>query len=201
MYKPSLYIKNIKSRSFARFIIGLLNRSLKYARYGVIRCYARLRGATIGQNTIITWKLAHRANSNLVIGDDVVIETDDLDLRSKIIVKNNVIINKNVTIIRVSHYIDNDTLYRARYYPDLVINSYSWLATGCKVLPSVLCIEEGAICSAYSVITKDCERMGVYAGNPALLIKHHNTIFYDLVVPSLKAGDLLYYIKARFQKG
>jgi len=108
-----------------------------------------------------------------------------------------VIINKGVSIIRVGHYIDDCPTFATRYYPDLKIESYSWLCTGCRILPSVETIREGTVVGAYSVLTKDTEQMGVYAGSPAILRKRHNTKFEDLVVPSLMGGDFVYYIKAR----
>ena len=96
-----------------------------------------------------TWKLARRANKNLVVGEDCSIETANLDLRfggGKIIIHNHVIINKEVQIIRVSHHIDDNTEFSTRYFPDLHIGSYSWIATGTKILPQVTNIAEGCVC-------------------------------------------------------
>lgn len=141
--------------------------------------------------------MAKKANENLIIGTDTIIETDNLDLRSKIVVGDHVIINKDVVVIRVSHYIDDNTLFQTRYYPDLIIEDYSWIATGAKILPQVDRIEYASVCGAYSVIVKNTQKMGVYGGNPAIKIKEHNTSFCDLVVCSLVGGDLRYYTKAR----
>lgn len=193
----SEYIKRIQERSVFKYIIGLLARIRLYLKYDLIRRYARIRGASIGQNTIITWKLARRANKNLVIGNDCIVEAWDFDLRSKIEICNNVIINRDVTIIRVSHYIDDDKNYTTRFYLDLKIERYCWLCTGCKILPSVNTIMEGSVVGAFSVLTKDTEPMGVYAGNPAILKRIHNTLFEDLVVTGLCGGDLLFYVRAR----
>lgn len=175
----------------------MLSRIRLYLKYGLIRMYARIRGAYIGRNSIITWKLACRANKNLVIGNDRIVESWNIDLRSKVEICDNVIINRDVVIIRVSHYIDNDKSFTTRFYPDLKIEMYCWLCTGCIILPSVNTIAEGSVVGAYSVLTKSTIPMGVYAGNPAILKRLHNTNFEDLVVSSLMGGDLFYYVKAK----
>lgn len=192
-----LYNKKINERSIFKYFLGLLSRIRLYLKYGLIRLYARIRGAYIGRNSIITWKLACRANKNLVIGNDCIVESWNIDLRSKVEICDNVIINRDVVIIRVSHYIDNDKSFTTRFYPDLKIEMYCWLCTGCIILPSVNTIAEGSVVGAYSVLTKSTIPMGVYAGNPAILKRLHNTNFEDLVVSSLMGGDLFYYVKAK----
>ena len=122
-----LYNKKINERSIFKYFLGLLSRIRLYLKYGLIRMYARIRGAYIGRNSIITWKLACRANKNLVIGNDCIVESWNIDLRSKVEICDNVIINRDVVIIRVSHYIDNDKSFTTRFYPDLKIEMYCWL--------------------------------------------------------------------------
>lgn len=96
-----LYNKKINERSIFKYFLGLLSRIRLYLKYGLIRMYARIRGAYIGRNSIITWKLACRANKNLVIGNDCIVESWNIDLRSKVEICDNVIINRDVVIIRV----------------------------------------------------------------------------------------------------
>lgn len=194
---PPVYRDRVLERGRAKYVLGLLSRIFIYFRYEIIRGYARFRGARIGKNSIISWRLALRANPKLTVGEDSVIEADDLDLRGEIIIADHVIINREVSIIRVSHRIDDDTRYGTRYYPPLKIESYSWLATGCKILPSVTEIASGTVVGAYSVLAKNTRSNGVYAGNPAILKRLHNTIFNDLVVCSLMGGDLKYYLQAK----
>ena len=174
-----LYNKKINERSIFKYFLGLLSRIRLYLKYGLIRMYARIRGAYIGRNSIITWKLACRANKNLVIGNDCIVESWNIDLRSKV------------------EICDNDKSFTTRFYPDLKIEMYCWLCTGCIILPSVNTIAEGSVVGAYSVLTKSTIPMGVYAGNPAILKRLHNTNFEDLVVSSLMGGDLFYYVKAK----
>lgn len=192
------YVNNIKNRSELRYFLGLLIRLGKYVKFAFLRKVARKKGAIIGNNTNITWNIAYRANKNLIIGEDCVIEAKHFDLRGgKIIIHNHVVINKEVSIIRVSHHIDNDDSFASKYYSDLHIKSYSWLATGAKILPQVTCIDEGSVVGAYSVVVKNCAPDGVYAGNPAILVRTHNTRFTNICLCSLQGGDLKYYIKAR----
>lgn len=193
---PKHYIDRLSQRTFTTNIIGLFVRIVYFTKYLCIRLIARLKGAQIGHNTILTLRLAFRSNKNLMIGDDVICKTEDIDLRSPVIIKDKVIINKGVSIIRVSHYIDNDKQFTSKYYNTLTIESYSWLATGCKILPSCYLISCGSVIGAYSVVCKNTEQLGVYSGNPATLIRKHNTLFEDLVIPSMTGADLRYYYNA-----
>ena len=147
----------------------------------------------LGGGTIISWKLAKRANSNLTIGEDCCVEAYDFDLRGKIIIGDHCIINKKVEIIRVSHYIDDDHQFTTRKYDPLRIGSYSWLATGCKILPSCCLIEGNCVIGAYSVCVKDTQENGIYSGFPAKLIREKNCKFDELVVVSLMGGDFIQY--------
>lgn len=193
---PEQYKYNIQKRGKLKFLIGLISRLRIYFKFYLIRKIAILRGAKIGKNVNMPLKLALRANPNLIIGNDCIIETSDLDLRDKIIIKDHVIINKKVCIIRLSHYINDNNIFSTRYFEPLIIESYCWLATGCKILPSVNLIEEGAIIGAYSVVVKNVSSMDVVSGNPAKILRKHNSLFNELVVCSLQGGDLMYYINS-----
>lgn len=197
---PQDYKTKIKNRTFFHFCKGIFPRVLKYIKFAFFRFVARRKGAIVGANTNLNWHLVKNVNSNLVVGDDCIIESAKLDLRGgRIVIDDHVIINKDVQIIRLSHFIDNDCQFSTRYYPDLHISSFSWIATAAKILPQVTFIGEGVVCGAFSVIAKNCEEDTIYAGNPAKPIRTHNTRFKDLVVCSLQSGDLKYYIKSRFE--
>jgi len=77
----SEYTTKVIQRSSVKYLLGLCSRFILFLKYGLIRWYARMKGAEIGRNSIITWKLAKRANKNLVIGNDVIVEAWDIDLR------------------------------------------------------------------------------------------------------------------------
>lgn len=195
-YIPQEYRDKVKSRSRMQYYKGLLIRAKKHLINTLICKYARLKGARVGQNVVMPFSLAQKANINLIIGNDVIIESSNIDLRSKVMIEDHVIINKDVCILRVSHYIDNSPEYQTKYYDDLVICSYSWLATSCLILPSVSRIEPGSIIGASSVIAKNTNADGVYSGNPAKELRKHKGRFDKLVVCSLKGGDYRFYKKA-----
>ena len=190
---PSEYIQRIKRKNKIRYILGFLIRFKKHLINTSICCYARFKGASIGKNVVMPFSLAKKENRNLVIGNDIIIETSDIDLRSKVVIKDHCIINKGVSIIRVSHYVDNSPYYRTKYYDDLVICSYSWLATSCVILPSVTRIETQSIIGAFSVLVRNSNEDGVYSGNPAKELRKHEGRFDKLVGCSLKCGDYNYY--------
>lgn len=193
---PLDYIRNIKKRSLSRFYIGLLIRFWYFCKFGIIRRIARMRGATIGADSIIPYKLAKNANRNLIVGDDVICETSSIDLRGKVNIGSKCIINKNVQILRVSHFIDNNRKFATRYYPELTIEPYTWLCTGCRILPNVTSVARGSVVSAYSILAKNTQEMDVI-GSSGDVLRKHNTVFDDLVVVSLKGGDFRSYLHAR----
>ena len=192
------YIEKIKKRSRFRFILGLAIRLRIYFKYAIIRSIARFRGAKIGKNVIIPFSLALKANSNLEIGDDSSIEKCNLDLRSKIIIGNKVIINKDVQILRVSHFIDEDSDFSTKYYEPLIIEDFSWLCTGCHILPNVSYIKKGSVISAFATLVKSTEDMDVI-GNFGQVLRKRGSVHNNLIVCSLRGGDLEYYYKARFK--
>ncbi len=112
---PKQYFDKISNRNLFRFYLGLIPRILIFIKYAFFRQVVRFRGGIIGDDSIVSWKLARKANKNLIIGSDCIIQSFNLDLRSKIIISDHVIINKDVSIIRVSHHIDDDTTFSSRY--------------------------------------------------------------------------------------
>lgn len=133
------------------------------------------------------------------IGDNVSINSSGFDLRGKIIIKDSVIINRDVEIIRWSHNY-NSSVFELRKYPPLVIEPYTWLATGCKILPSCTKIACGSVIGAYSVVVSDTEENGVYSGFPAKMLKKKTKVWNELVIPSLNAGDWQYYRNVKRNK-
>ena len=69
------YEKDITSRSYFRYLKGLLARWKQHFKYDRAVRIARKRGATVGENVVMPLSLAKAANSNLKIGDHVSIQT------------------------------------------------------------------------------------------------------------------------------
>lgn len=189
------YIENVKSRSTLKFIKGLLPRFYNYFINELICFIAKANGAKVGLNASLNLRLALKCNSNLVIGDYSIIETDNIDLREKIIIGNKVIINKGVEIIRQSH--DLKSFDFKTIGNGLIIDNYSWLTTRVLVTPSCKKIGVGAIVAAGSVVVNDVEDFQIVGGNPSKLIKLRTTLPQELNFDSLQGRDFLKYIKAR----
>lgn len=197
---PKHYIDYVNARSRLSYLKGLLGRVYLNTKNEMRKYYARRHGATIGEGTWISWNVAKMANANLVIGRDCAVEAKSIDLRGRVVIGDHVIINSEVEIIRVSHYIDDDHRFSYRFYPDLHIDNYSWIATGTKILPGVTYIARGTVSGAYCVLVRNTEEMGVYGGNPAKLLRRHNTLYDDFIVGSFHGTDLKSYRMARNKK-
>ena len=194
MIKQTKYVEGIRNRSKLRFLKGLYPRYKKH----LIQCYiswvARRNGATIGKIVTMPYKLAKRANSNLVIGDHSSIQTDLIDLRVPIKIGSHVIIGSGVEIITVSHNIDSPE-FEDKFY-GLEIEDFCWLATRAFILPSCRKIGFGAVCAAGSVIVTNIKTMSVVSGNPATQLKLRKNIHSELVLESLLGNDLIQYINS-----
>lgn len=193
---PESYKERIVNRSFLHYTVGYFVRLIKYIDYALRRSVARMGGAKIGKDSIIPWKLARAANSNLDVGSNVSINSYHFDLRGPIKVLDNVIINRDVEIIRWSHDYSTPN-FKLKEYSPLVIEPYVWLATGCKILPSCHKIAFGTVVGAYSVLVSNTVKNGVYSGFPAVIIKKRDCVWEDLVVVSLNGGDWNYYKSIR----
>jgi acetyltransferase-like isoleucine patch superfamily enzyme len=195
----SNYKLKIQSRSFLKFLIGILPRFYNHFCAEINRKIAQLNGASIGKNTYITFGLALKSNKNLVVGNSTIIETSNLDLRNKITIGNHVIINKNATIIRASHKVDSKDFETISN--ELNINDFVWIATNAAVLPSCKEIANGVVIGAFSVVTKSIlEEKIIIAGNPANLIRKRENVYSNLVVESLQGRDFDKYMKSRNNK-
>lgn len=192
------YEKDITSRSYFRYLKGLLARWKQHFKYDRAVRIARKRGATVGENVVMPLSLAKAANSNLKIGDHVSIQTDKIDLRNPVTIGNHVIIGSETEIITTSHNIDSEEWEHKHY--GLTIEDYVWIPTRVMILPSCRKIEMGGVVSSGSVVVKDVETMSVVGGNPAKEFKKRKCVHKNLVVESLLGGDYHTYKKARLLK-
>ncbi len=100
-----------------------------------------------------------------------------LDGRRGIEIRNNVDIAGYVKILTLGHNLDSP-LYET-IGATVTIKDHVSIFTGASVLPG-LTLEEGSVIALDSVLTKSTEPWGIYAGNPAKLIRKRkvNTITY-----------------------
>lgn len=187
----TLYEKRVQQRTALKYILGLCARLKVYLFLQYVLFIARRRGAQIGMNSVISLSLAKKANNNLIIGNNCSIQTDLLDLRSKISIGNNVIIGSGVEILTCSHNIDSHEWEFKSY--GIEIEDYVWIATRAFILPSCTKIGHGAVCAAGAVVAKNIEKMSVVSGNPAAHIRDRKQIHKNLVVESLLGADFIAY--------
>lgn len=62
---------------------------------------------------------------------------------------------------------------------DVLLCKHVIVGCGCVILPGVT-LEEGVAIGALSLVTKDCEAFGIYAGNPARRIKERKRDLLEL---------------------
>ena len=151
----SKYEEYVRSKSILRFLMGIIVRWFYWQYYRLARYIAQKRGAQVGDNVAMSIKLARRLNSNVRIGNNVSIQTNFIDVRSPLVIGNNVIIGSGTQIITTSHNIDSEE-WEHKYY-GLTINDYVWIPTKCLILPSCRVIGYGAVISSGSVVENPLE--------------------------------------------
>lgn len=192
--KETIYKKGIQGRTKFQYLKGLVPRFISYLRNSYIVHLARKRGAIVGDCVTMPYKLAKKANANLIIGNNTSIQTERIDLRSKVEIGSYVIIGSDVEIITVSHNVDSTDWEHKTY--GIIIEDYCWLATRAFILPSCRKVEYGAVCAAGSVVASNVAAMQIVTGNPAKLLRVRKNVHKDLCVESMLGNDYLSYKKS-----
>lgn len=120
------------------------------------RCYFSSNDVSIGKGTLIN-HYCKFFSSNKPGG--------------KIIIGNRCFIAMNVLFTTMTHETgtSGQRAGENRYYP-IVVDDGCWIGANSTILPGVK-IGKGCIIAAGSVVNKDCEPNGLYAGVPARRIK------------------------------
>lgn len=118
---------------------------------------------------------AHKSVSSSIrfLGEVHIGRAAYIDYSGGVIIGNHVAISENAQIFTHNHTIDGKINWNLNSvsFSNLEIGNYAWVGAGAIILPSVRVIGEGAIIAAGAVLTKDAEALGVYAGNPAKLVR------------------------------
>jgi len=108
------------------------------------------------------------ANAKLEVGDCTINYDTKLYCFNSIKIGNNVIISENC-IIRDS---DNHQICSKEISKPIIIEDNVWIGMNCLILKGV-CIGEGAVVAAGSVVTTDVPKNSLVAGVPAHVIKEN----------------------------
>lgn len=192
------YKNRIQSRSKFKFAIGVISRLKKFIINSYINWLAKRKGAILGDNVTLNYKLAKRANSNLKVGNNTSVQTHLIDLRASVVIGNNVIIGNEVEIITCSHNVDSKEWEYKEY--GIEIADFSWLATRVLVLPSCRRIGKGSVCGGGSVVVNNVDDMSIVSGNPARPLRQRKQVHSNVVVESLLGNDLLTYINTYLKR-
>jgi len=132
----------------------------------------RAFGARIGSKVLICGGVKVLMPWNLQI-DDLVAVAEGVDIYNfgQVHIHSNCCISQRVFLCTGSHD------YRDKNFPliwrDITIGSNSWLAADVFVGPGVA-VSEGVVVGARSVVTRDLEAWGVYAGNPCVRVRERD---------------------------
>jgi acetyltransferase-like isoleucine patch superfamily enzyme len=116
-----------------------------------------------------------RVGQGTIIGDMAI-----LDARNQILIGKNVNLSTGVWIWTEQHDY-NDPLFRCNPTKNktVIIEDRVWVGPRVIILPGV-CIHEGAVIAAGSVVTKDVEAYSIVAGIPAKKIgERNNKLIYE----------------------
>lgn len=183
----STFLKKIKSHIFTIWLSSLFkklgrNTILHYPLYTQGEKYISIGNKSgIGARGILTAWNKYQEDvfvPEIHIGDNVWIgEGCHITAINKILIGNNVLMGKYVTISDNSH--GNTDLYQFSIPPfkrklnskgPVIINDNVWIGDKSTILPGIS-IGKGSVIGANSVVTKDIPDNCVAAGNPAKIIK------------------------------
>lgn len=133
----------------------------------------KLSGVKLSKNASILMKVKILYPSNIFIGEGSIINSNcTLDGRGAVLkIGKNVDIAPDVNIWTLQHDINSHK--HDVIGSEVQINDYAWLANRVIVLPGV-CIGEGTVVAAGSVVTSDTQPYSLYAGVPARFKKKLN---------------------------
>jgi acetyltransferase-like isoleucine patch superfamily enzyme len=174
--------RNLYTGYYSSYFKSFGNYSVIDSQFHMIGCeYISIGNyVTIGKRCCITvWKTTHTIAPEISIGDNVNVGDDcHITASNKIIIGNNVLFGKKVTVTDNSHG-RCDNLDELSLHPSdrevfsknpVIIKDKVWIGDKVTILPGVT-IGKGAIIGANSVVTKDVDDNCIVAGVPAKVVK------------------------------
>lgn len=130
----------------------------------------RLFGAKVGRGAVIKPRVNIKHPWRLVIGDYVWVgEGVWIDNLVKVEIGSNVCISQGALLLTGSH--DYSDMAFRLVLGEIYVEDGVWLAANAVVCPGIRC-RRNSVITVGSVLRKDAEVAGVYAGNPATLVRH-----------------------------
>jgi putative colanic acid biosynthesis acetyltransferase WcaF len=166
---PSFSIKNRLLRVVWNCIYALVFRHSPRPFHTWRSFILKLFGAKIGKNVHVYPKVIIWAPWNIELGDEVGIANGvELYSQGKIKIGNRSVISQGTYICTGSH--DYTLKEHPLYTKDVSIGANVWVAAQSFIHPGV-CIEDGVVVGARSVVIKNLPRYTVCSGNPCAVIK------------------------------
>ncbi|MDF0651198.1 MAG: WcaF family extracellular polysaccharide biosynthesis acetyltransferase [Nitrospira sp.] len=151
------------------FINAFIFRSCLFPLSSVKACLLRIFGAHIGKRLVIKPRVNIKHPWRLIIDDDVWIgEEVWIDNLVPVHIGSNVCLSQGALVLTGSHDY-SDPSFRLTL-GEVHLEDGAWVAARSMVCPGVRC-GRNAVITAGSVLRKDAEPDGVYAGNPAVLVR------------------------------
>jgi len=125
-------------------------------------------GNNIGKNSMVMTPVSGSDLNNVVIGDNVFINSGTLFMATGgITIEDNTILAANVQLITNNHDLSQHNIISCK---PVHLKKNCWIGAGVTILPGVT-IGENSVIGAGSVVTKDIEDNTVAVGSPAKVIK------------------------------
>lgn len=142
--------------SIRKKIYRFAGLDIEKAREIRARCFFHSEQVSLGERVFVNMNVQFHSgydnSASIEIGDDT-------------------FIGMNVNLCTISHEIGDESRRAGKdLYKGINIGKGVWIGANSVILPGVK-IEDGCIIAAGSVVIKDCEKNGLYGGNPAKRIK------------------------------
>jgi acetyltransferase-like isoleucine patch superfamily enzyme len=161
----------------SRFLLLLFRNSPFYLGFGIrYLCVFRLC-RKCGEKVVIFPNVTINNIQNLAIGTNVTIhENCYIDAFGGVEIGSNVAISHNVSLVSFDHKFDGilgPIKDAGTNVESIVLSDDVWVGAGCRILKGAR-LDEGSILGAGSVLLGEVDKMGIYAGIPAKLIRYRS---------------------------
>lgn len=146
---------------WATLISSLPSHTLRYF-------YIKLLNPSVRPSSTILMNVRFKGVKNITFDQNQVINQHaTLDGRGGLVIGKNVDIAERAVIWSMSHDPNSDSHTTIKL--KTIISDYAWIGADSIVLAGV-CVGEGAVVGAGSVVTRDVAPLSIVAGNPAKVI-------------------------------